>query len=166
MRQKPIAQKKLEGTYRECVDGEREKAELAVASVGAFYPRGTALRCPKSIQTKAGRKHWREVTRHNIELGMLSPVDLAQVERLCVYKEEEARLLAALQAMEPSSDGYAAALAAYLKVAKAYDELAAKYYISPQARSRLALDALNVTKAAQEVRQADDGIGRLLAKRQ
>ena len=97
---------------------------------------------------------------------MLSPVDLAQVERLCVYKEEEDRLLAALQATEPASDGYAAALAAYLKVAKAYDELAAKYYISPQARSRLALDALNVTKAAQEVRQADDGIGRLLAKRQ
>ena len=163
--QKTIAQKRLEGTYRADRDGEREKAELAIASVGAFFPPGTELKPPKSLRTRAGRKEWREVTGQCIKLGMLSPVDLAQVERLCLYSEELARLAPLLQDADPQEDEYSRLQQLYLKAAKAYDELAGKYYISPQARSRLALDALNVTKAAQDVRAADDGIGQLLARR-
>ena len=163
--QKTIAQKKIDGTYNVTTDGARERAELAVASIGSFYPRGTALRCPKSIQTKGGRKHWREVTQHNIALGMLSPVDLPQVERLCVLYEEQERLRSLLQGAAPLDGEYEPLLQEYLKASKAYDELAAKYYISPQARSRLALDALNVARAAQDVKAADDGIGQLLAAR-
>ena len=165
MRQKPIAQKRLEGTYRECVDGDRARAEALVASVGSFFPPGTELRPPKSLATRKGRAHWREAARHNVALGMLSPVDLPQLERMCLLYEETERLRPLVQAADPEGEEYGGLLSAYLKAAKAYDELAAKYYISPQARSRLALDALNVTKAAQDVRAADDGIGQLLARR-
>ena len=164
--QKSIAQKKADGTYNVTRDGEREKAELAIASVGAFFPPGTELKPPKSLRTRAGRREWREVTGQCIKLGMLSPVDLPQVERLCLYSEELARLAPLLQEADPQEDEYSRLQQLYLKAAKAYDELAGKYYISPQARSRLALDALNVTKAAQDVRAADDGIGQLLARRE
>ena len=163
--QKTAAQKRLEGTYRADRDGERARAEALVASVGTFYPQGTVLRPPKSLATRKGRSHWREVSRHNVALGMLSPVDLPQLERMCLLYEETERLRPLLQARSPLDEGYGKVLSDYLKAAKAYDELAAKYYVSPQARSRLALDALNVTKAAQDVRAADDGIGQLLARR-
>ena len=166
MRQKPIAQKKLEGTYRQCVDGDREKAESLVASVGIFYPADTRLRCPKTIRTTAGRRHWRAVTQNCIRLGMLSPVDLPQVERLCWLYEKIEEEGDAFRKASPLEDGFKQILDSLLKMSKAYNELADKYYISPQARSRLALDALNVTKAAQDVRQADDGIGALLKRRQ
>ena len=165
MRQKSIEQKKLEGTYRACVDAPREEAEALVASVGVFYPAGTRLRAPKTIRTSAGRKHWREVTRNCMRLGMLSPVDLPQVERLCLYYEKLEEIASLFLAARPTEEEYKPLLDSLLKLAKAYDALADKYYVSPQARSRLALDALNVTKAAQDVRAADDGIGQLLARR-
>ena len=162
---KAIAQKKLEGTYNATRDGAREKAEAAVASVGVFYPAETRLRCPKTIRTTAGRRHWRMATQNCLRLGMLSPVDLPQVERMCWLFEKIEEIGEAFRRMSPLEEGFKQALDSLLKMSKAYDALADKYYISPQARSRLALDALNVTKAAQEVRQADDGIGALLKSR-
>ena len=163
--QKSITQKKIDGTYNVTRDGEREKAELAVASVGVFFPQGAELKAPKSLRTRRGRKQWREVTAQCIKLGMLSPVDLAQVERLCICGEELDRLVPLLQEADPLDEEYGKLQSLYLKWEKEYNALGDKYYISPQARSRLALDALNVARAAQDARAADDGIGQLLASR-
>lgn len=162
---KPIAQKKIEGTYRADRDAPREEAEAVAASVGVFYPQGASLRCPKTIRTTEGRRHWRAVTQNCIRLGMLSPVDLPQVERMCWLYEKIEELGAAFRRMSPLEDGFKVALDSLLKMSKAYDALADKYYVSPQARSRLALDAINVTRAAQDARQADDGIAALLRNR-
>jgi hypothetical protein len=46
-----------------------------------------------------------------------------------------------------------------------FNDLAAKYYISPSARSKLTLDLLNIQKTSQEIEKNASGVDKLLALR-
>lgn len=161
---KSIAQKKLEGTYRRDRDGEREKAEAKLAESRVVFPSGTRVSCPKSIRTKHGRSFWRKEVEMLVRLQVLAPADLPQVEQLCVLLEKIEEAREAFARAAPLDDDYAHLRDSYLKLSRQFNALGEKYYISPAARSRLALDALNAEKAASEL-HSDDAIDALLAMR-
>ncbi len=166
MRQKPIAQKKLEGTYRKDRDLEREQREAALSEIKVVLPPGSTIRCPKSLKTKAARTFFRQHTAMLIRLQVLAHSDLPQVERLWVIFEKLARVQESLIEADPLTAEFERLRNSYLMFARYFDSLAKNYYISPAARSRLTIDVLNAVKTAQEVRAGEDAIGAILAGRQ
>ena len=168
MTQKPIAQKKLEGTYIKCRDADREKAESALSEKKLAFPPDARLRAPKCLTTREGRAYWRNLTQMLIALQVLSPADLPQVEELCVLLEKRNEARDIFLSVSPLDEEYDRLMKAYLKLCAQFDALAKNYYISPAARSKLALDMLNVKKTANEVKaqDQDNAILALLERRQ
>lgn len=163
--QKTVAQKKIEGTYRKDRDGEREKAEAAFSQAGAALPPGAKVSVPRSLRTRAGRSFFKRHVETLIGLQVLAAPDLPQVERLWVVYEKLAEIQARMIECDPLDGDFPALQKSFLSLARYFDGLAKSYFISPAARSRLALDALAVSKAAQEVRAGEDVIGALLSAR-
>lgn len=161
---KPPALKKLEGTYRRDRDAPAEAAQAACASAGVLFQPGTKIACPKTLRTKTGRAYWRTLTQTLVSLGVLAAADLPQLEELCLTLEKLVEIRALFSQAEPLGEHWDHLMNSFLKLSKHFDALAAKYYVSPAARSRLTLDALNVAKTAREI-EREDAIGRLLDAR-
>lgn len=170
---KPVALKKLEGTYREDRDGGRAVAETAIHNTaGVLFEKGVKVRVPKSIHTKYVKAYWRKLTAMLIELRTLSPADLPQLEVMCVVLEQLRSLQVILSGdppdimgITPLDEGYDKIIKTYIALSNKFDSLASKYYVSPEARIRLKLDALTAVKAEQDVIKGSDAISAILGGR-
>lgn len=165
MQRKSCALKRLEGTWRKDRDAEAERRDAALAERRIIYPPDARVPCPRSIRSRAARAYWREMAGMLCRLQVLSPADLPQLEELCLVLEKMREAWALLQGLSPSSDGFARLLPLCMKLSKRFDELGSKYYVSPAARSRLALDAIAASQAARESRAEADAIASVLASR-
>lgn len=163
--QKPVSQKKLEGTYRKDRDGEREKAAAALSQAGAVLPPGAKVSVPRTLRTRAGRSFFKRHVEMLIGLQVLSEPDLPQVERLWIAYEKLAEIQAEMIELDPLDEKFPALQKSFLSLSRYFDGLAKSYFISPAARSRLALDALAVSKAAREAKAGEDVIDALLSAR-
>lgn len=164
---KPIALKRLEGTYREDRDGERAIAETAIHTVpSVLFEKGVKVRVPKTIHTKYVKAYWRRLTGMLIDLQVLSPSDLPQVEAMCIVLEKLREVQVVWDSATPLDEGYDKIARLYITLSNKFDTLAAKYYVSPDARIKLKMDSLSAMKVEQEVIKGSDAIGALLAGRQ
>jgi phage terminase small subunit len=167
---KPTALKKLEGTYRKDRDSGKEIAEKKISAVpGVIIPPDSKVSCPKTIKTKYVRSYWKRLTNNLISMQVLSYNDLPQLENMMLILE---KLREAQEHFSEYSFSDAAALANYdiclkivSKLTQMFNDLAAKYYISPSARSKLTLDLLNIQKTSQEIEKNASGVDKLMALR-
>ena len=167
---KPVELKKLEGTYRKDRDNGKEIAEKQIKSVpGVIIPPESKISCPKTIKTKYVRSYWKRLTNNLISMQVLSYNDLPQLENMMLILE---KLREAQEQFSQCSFSDAADLANYdiclkivSKLTQMFNDLAAKYYISPSARSKLTLDLLNIQKTSQEIEKNASGVDKLLALR-
>lgn len=167
---KPVALKKFEGTYRKDRDSGKEISERQIKSVpGVIVPPDSKISCPKTIQTKYVRSYWKRLTNNLISMQVLSYNDLPQLENMMLILE---KLREAQEQFSLCSFSDVAALANYdiclkivSKLTQMFNDLAAKYYISPSARSKLTLDLLNIQKTSQEIEKNATGVDKLLALR-
>ena len=162
---KSTEQKKLEGTYRADRDAPAETASRALEAANVIFPPGTKISCPKSIRTKPVRAYWKRLTAALVSLRVLSAVDIPQLEQLCNVLEKLNAVRDRYMEEPPEGEAFERLQKSYATLSGLFDKLASKYYISPAARSRLTLDALNCTKTAQDIRRADSAIDTLLAGR-
>lgn len=163
---KPIAQKVLEGTYREDRDGERAAAERAIVKKAAvIFPDGSKVSCPKTIKTKYVKAYWRHLTAMLQELHVLSPADLPQIETLCITLEKMRAVQVAWEELTPFDDAFDIMQKRYLALSNKFDSIASKYYISPQARTRLKIEELTAVKAQIDVAKEQSAIGQILGGR-
>lgn len=170
---KPVALKKLQGTYRADRDGGAERAQCQLASVsGVIIPPETKITCPKTLRTKYVRAYWRRLTANLVAMQVLSYNDLPQLETLMIILEKlrEAQEQFLDCAFPEQSDAeeiarYEFILKTVAKLSNLFNTLGSKYYISPSARAKLTLDALSIQKTAQEIERSASGVDRVMQMR-
>lgn len=164
---KPVELKKLEGTYRADRDREQEQTQQIITSApSVILPEGSKISVPKTIKSKYVKAYWRKLTASLIQLRVLSPNDIPQLEILCLTLEKLREAEQRFSEVELGDmETYEFLLKAVTKLTSQFNELAKNYYISPTARIKLRLDDLNLVKTAQEIQKNETAIGSLLAQR-
>ncbi len=163
---KPIELKKLEGTYRKDRDENSEKVQdVLVQNTKIIFSPDVKVTCPKTIQTKYVRSYWKKLTSMLIGLKVLSPSDIPQLEQLCIVLEKLREVQELWMKISPLDESYERVQKMYINLSNKFDVLGSKYYISPQARAKLTLDVLNVTKTKQDIEKNDNAINNLLSHR-
>lgn len=146
------AEKKMRGTFNQTRDREQEQAEITIASnASAMFTPDNLPKCPDSITTPYCKKYWKDFTRALTSFGVLSYVDIPQVEALVVTLEkmraaEEALVNADI--LDPDFDNI---MNRFMRLSDKFDKLSAAYFVSPAARSKLRLEDLNIQKTQAEL---------------
>lgn len=165
---KPVEQKKFEGTYRKDRDAGRELVEKKINEVpGLMFEKEAKISCPKTIKSRYCKSYWKTLTKNLINLQQLSYNDIPQVENMIIILERLRKAqerLAEYEAFEKEDDfeNYESCLRVVSKLTQLFNEMASKYFISPAARSKLTLEALNVVKTEQEIKQRESGINAVM----
>lgn len=162
---KPVELKELEGTYRADRDGERKAVQLTIKKTSLLYNKKN-IPCPVTITDEYVRKYWKNLTKALLSIHVLSGADIPQLEMMCKILERIRKLQTQLDTVEEDIETEEILERRYLKLVEKFDSLAQKYYVSPQARSKLTLDELNVVKTGQEVAKGADVMTNLLGSRQ
>lgn len=162
---KPVELKELEGTYRADRDGERKAVQLTIKKTSLLYNKKN-IPCPVTITDEYVRKYWKNLTKALLSIHVLSGADIPQLEMMCKILERIRKLQTQLDTVEEDIELEEILERRYLKLVEKFDSLAQKYYVSPQARSKLTLDELNVVKTGQEVAKSADVMTNLLGSRQ
>lgn len=164
---KPVELKELEGTYRADRDGERKAVQLTIKKTSLLYNKKT-LPCPDTIRDEYVRKYWKNLTKALLSIHVLSGADIPQLEMMCKILERVRKLQTQLDQTDDDTELETEEILErrYLKLVEKFDALAQKYYVSPQARSKLTLDELNVVKTGQDIAKSADVMTNLLGSRQ
>jgi phage terminase small subunit len=162
---KPVELKKLEGTFRKDRDGERDNVQLTLNKTTMLLHK-KSLPCPRSITDDYVIKYWRDLTKALLSIHVLSGADLPQIEMMCKILERIRKVQRDLDTLDSDDLETEEILEKrYLNLVTRFDVLASKYYVSPQARSKLTLDELNVVKTGQDIAKGADAISALLGGR-
>lgn len=163
---KPIEQKKLEGTYRKDRDLQREQTEKQLREApSAMFKPGEKVKCPASITDRYVRNYWKKMTTALIALGVLSYVDVPEVEQLCMTLQKLREVQVTFSTLSPFDEDFDLWEKRYIRLANKFSELGAKYFISPAARSKLRLEDLNIQKTEKELEKASSPLDDILKRR-
>lgn len=163
---KPVALKKLQGTYNVTRDREQENLESVVAESSIIMDKDSSLPVPKSVTDPAVKKFWREEVSNLLTLRVLSRVDIHQLETMCVTLQKLREVQAKFSAMSVEDKNFDYVEKLFERLGKRFDELAAKFYITPAARTALKLNDIALMKAAKDLEREASPVESLLNNRQ
>lgn len=145
---------------------EERKAEKQLKNIPkAIFAPETKLPCPKSIKERYVRNYWKTLTGALIALGVIGPIDLPEVEALCVTLQKLREVQKTFIELDPFDEDFDLWEKRYIRLQTKFSELGAKYYVSPVARSKIRLDDLNIQKTQQELQKNETALSRLLENR-
>ncbi len=98
-------------------------------------------------------------------LHVLSKQDLPQIENLVITLEKLREVQDQFINTSPFDEEFDLIEKRFTRLSQKFDLLAAKYYVSPQARTQLKLQDLNGIKTAQEIKKNESAVSSLLAAR-
>ena len=149
---KPIAQKKLEGTYRKDRDGNRDKSEIILSNLDTAFKEGDSLEPPANITDDFVKQHYIYHSRLLIKLHILQLSDIPELNMMYELLQRERQVERELESIDISSDidTFERLTKLQIKLSNAFSSLSVKYYISPTARTHLELDNLELEKAKSE----------------
>lgn len=163
----PTEYKKLKGTLNVTDEkrmGKPASDELSKTSV--IVPEDEKIKTPRTIKTRDGKKFYKQVIENLKVMHVLSRVDLAQIETLARYLERIKETDAIIQEIPLEDiDRLTKYSNIYDRLTTRFDNLASKYYISPQSRVQLKLSELNLIRTSQEVEKNQSAISNLLSSR-
>jgi hypothetical protein len=164
---KPTELKVLQGTYRKDRDaGENQSSDLVLSKTSVIVPEDEKIKTPRTIKTREGKKFYKQVIENLKVMHVLSRVDLAQIETLARYLERIKETDAIIQEIPLEDiDRLTKYSNIYDRLTTRFDNLASKYYISPQSRVQLKLSELNLIRTSQEVEKNQSAISNLLSNR-
>ena len=144
---KTVAQLKLTGSYRKDRYGKRNETETAVAELSTFTA-GQSLEPPENITDDFVKNYYRYHTKLLIQLGILQPSDIPELNLMYETLQTERNVQAQLQKVDITKDlkTYTALAKILIKLINTFSSLAQKYYISPSSRTHLELDNLELQK--------------------
>ncbi|WP_147612316.1 P27 family phage terminase small subunit [Treponema pectinovorum] len=162
---KSVELKILEGTYRADRDSTAKVISDTIKKTEIILDKKN-IPCPKTIQDEYVKKYWKKLTRSLLSIHVLSGADIPQLEMLCIILQRIRKIQEELESIDyKESEDIETLEKRYLRFVAKFDSLGAKYYISPQARSKLTLDDLAIVKTAQDIQKKQDGISNILAMR-
>lgn len=163
---KPVELKKIEGTYRKDRDAEREKTDLLIQKrADVIFSEDTKVSCPKTIKTKYVKSYWKKLTSMLISIRVLSAADIPQLEQLCIVLEKLREIQEVWIKTTPFDEEYDLIEKRFITLSNKFDILGSKYFISPQARTKLTLDNLTAVKTEQDIKKNENAIDSLLNSR-
>lgn len=164
---KPTELKKLQGTYRKDRDTkDLSSADTEIAKTSVIIQEHEKVLVPKTIETKLGKKFYKSVVDNLKTLHVLSRVDLTQIEVMTRYLErihETDEIIRQIDITDIETlERYSKI---YDRLTTRFDNLAAKFYITPAARVQLKLNELNAIRTTQEIKKNDNAVNNLLNMR-
>lgn len=144
---KPTAQLKLSGTYREDRHGKNVDVQLE-----NFLSVPVELLPPKTITDSYCQEHYKYHTNLLIKLKILTASDLPELEMLYLTLQQYRSVQQTLATVDMIADDkvYISLTKTALRLSNYFSRIAWKYYISPEARMRIQIEQLNLTKAKHE----------------
>lgn len=160
---KSIAELKANGSYRKDRHQEREKIEKTLAPLSILN--GKQLEVPKSITDKYVQEYYKYHTNFLVSLNILQPSDLPELEMLYQTLQNYRAIMYEISIIDTllDFDKYERLLKMSVKLINTFSTLAKKYYISPEARTKLELDAITLQQKKEET-NSKSAIGRLINK--
>ena len=165
---KPIAQKKLEGTYTKYRDEEREKEEQKIA---LLLPQ-KHLKVPKTITNPEVKKAY----KNHVELlrslgGMAEQIADSPILESAYYSLQVAYEYREIMnnpdlTTEEGIDKWGSAAGIYLKFMERFEKITKDFYLTPKERAKLKLDVLTATEKEQNIEKNKSVIASLLEKKQ
>lgn len=162
-KKKPVAEKKLAGTFRKDRHAEQEQAENLLNEICCINE-NAVIACPESITDKTAIDFWNNQTRFLIDCRILKPQDLPLFESLCKDLEmlrEITGKLSELEISDPTSEQVDILLKRKSRLENSYNSKCVKFFVSPADRAKLALDSLDIERKQQENQSA---ISRIIAR--
>lgn len=141
---KPVEIKKLEGTYRSDRDGKAVVVSDIVAPT-------TDIKVPSEIKNKKCISAFKSHTSFLSSLGLLQEIDAGQLTNLYVILQEIYKIIETIEQMPCTDKSYESLINTYARLTTRFDSLAASYYISPAARTKLTSDMIQIQKGKEEV---------------
>lgn len=161
---KPTALKKLQGTYRK--DRDSKKADVQIATTDLIIKDEKEFKMPATIKNAEVKKFWNSLVHGLCCIGVLSGADLPQIEQLCLCLQKMKKLQKAFMDVDVDDENFTKIVNAYTRLMSKFDELAAKYYISPVARSHIRLEELSIKEKELTVEaKTRDAVSNLLSAR-
>lgn len=161
---KPVALKKMQGTYRK--DRDSKKADPVIAQTQIILD-VEKVKVPKTITSPEVRKYYKQLTQGLLAIGVLSGADLPQIEQLCLILQKLKEVQEQFIAASVFDADFDIIEKRYLKLVEKFDFLASKYYVSPVARSKIRLDDLNIREKELTVQEKEtNAISKILLERE
>lgn len=161
----PTELKRLKGTLNTTREKQNPSADVAIAQTSVILPEGTKISVPKTIKTTYGKKYWKTIISNLGTLRVLSKADIPQIENLVITLEKLREVQEQFVNCSVYDEEFDLIEKRFTRLSQKFDLLAAKYYISPQARTQLKLQDLNLIKTAQEIQKNESAVSNLLAAR-
>lgn len=165
----PAEFKAFKGTLNKTEENNYGKELTAVDKIKecpkVIYDADTVLRCPKVITDGYVKKFWKSLTSALVAIGVLSSVDVPEVEQLCITLQKLREANKYFMKLEPDDEEYDSFERRVNRLSTKFSELGAKYFISPAARSKLRLEDLNIQKTEKELEKASSPLDDILKRR-
>lgn len=146
----PTAELKLRGTYRKDRHEKRNEVETEIAAMSDFKS-CDVLEPPVTIIDPFVIEYYKYHTHLLIQLQILQPSDVPELNLMYEVLQQERKVQAQLLKTDISDlETYEALTKLSIKLINTFSHIAAKYYISPSARTHLELDNLQLEKAKNE----------------
>lgn len=145
---KSVAELKLTGTLQKHKDRyDKQVATDEIMSKVEFFPPDTTIKCPATIKDKVVQEFWNSYTRFSIGIHILKPQDLPLLESMCIDLQRLRDITAKIQKLDvtdATDDEVDVLLKRKTRIENSYNVKAQKFYVSPQDRSKLVLDSLDI----------------------
>jgi hypothetical protein len=150
---KPVALKKLEGTYRPDRDDERAEGYLP-----ALVPSVTSVTIPPEITDDVVKQHFYTHTSFLMSLSLLQESDLPHLNQMYLLLQQIRVMNKKIAEIEAKGivenvDLYLKLTSTLIKLTGKYTGYAVQYYITPHARTKLTIDALSIKKMQGDTRE-------------
>lgn len=144
---KTAAEHKQNGTYRKDRYSKQELAEKKVSEILEFNET-TKLLPPATLTDSYVKQYFLQHTKLLIKLKILNPVDIPELENMYETLEQLRKVQKEIAKLDITNfdnlKAYEVLSKLSLKLGHRFSELAAKYYITPSARTHLQLDNLEL----------------------
>ena len=162
---KSARQKRLAGTIQKR-DLVKEQNENAVANSVSFLP-GTQIAIPAEITDDYVKDFFQNEINMLTTFQLLTPADLPELTQMCILLQQLREVYRELGKISITDDfdKYDALTKLSIKIGNRFSELAKKYFISPVARTKLALDSETLKKLSTENKERS-ATSKLLSRKQ
>ena len=162
---KSARQKRLAGTIQ-TRDLIKEQNENAVANSVSFLP-GTKIAIPTEITDEYVKDFFQNEINMLTTFQLLTPADLPELTQMCILLQQLREVYRELGKISITNDfdRYDALTKLSIKIGNRFSKKEKKYFISPVARTKLALDSETLKKLSTENKERS-ATSKLLSRKQ
>ncbi len=159
---KPVALKKLQGTFRADRDSENSKNTQILERILPV----SKLTVPRTIRQGAVRKAYKRHIALLRAIGAELAADSPLLEMAYRSLGEALRILDTLEDTPVSSATYINLQKAYTKHLQEFDRIARAFYLTPAQRAHLKLDVLSAREKELSIQKEQTVVEKLLSKKE